>query len=102
MCWCRSLYINLVGLWLILVCATLCGLALYSIYKDCDPWMNNQVSALDQVGLHVLGKVVEGYPSSAAIITRHRQFKSHGGGNSDMLESCVRLRPQCEGITWRK
>uniref|UniRef100_A0A8C0EQ39 Solute carrier family 5 member 8 n=1 Tax=Bubo bubo TaxID=30461 RepID=A0A8C0EQ39_BUBBB len=45
-----SLYINLVGLWAILACAVLCGLALYSIYKDCDPWTAKQVSALDQVG----------------------------------------------------
>lgn len=52
-CWCRSLYINLVGLWAILVCATLCGLSLYSIYKDCDPWTAKQVSALDQVQPHI-------------------------------------------------
>lgn len=51
--WCRSLYINLVGLWAILVCATLCGLALYSIYKDCDPWTAKQVLALDQVQPHI-------------------------------------------------
>lgn len=56
MYWCRSLYINLVGLWAILACATLCGLALYSIYKDCDPWTAKQVSALDQVGPHVSGE----------------------------------------------
>lgn len=56
MSWCRSLYINLVGLWAILVCATLCGLALYSIYKDCDPWTANQVSALDQVWPQISGE----------------------------------------------
>ncbi|NXJ42192.1 SC5A8 protein, partial [Ciconia maguari] len=38
-----SLYINLVGLWAILACAALCGLALYSIYKDCDPWTAKQL-----------------------------------------------------------
>lgn len=48
------------GLWAILACATLCGLALYSIYKDCDPWMAKQVSALDQVGPHVSGEGGEG------------------------------------------
>lgn len=103
MCCCRSLYINLVGLWAILVCATLCGLALYSIYKDCDPWTANQVSALDQVGPHKLWeKMMERCPSSAALITRQRSVKSQGFGNSAMLENCVRLRPQCKGVTWRK
>ncbi|NWS74073.1 SC5A8 protein, partial [Crotophaga sulcirostris] len=44
-----SLYINLVGLWIILACAVLCGLTLYSIYKDCDPWTAKLVSAPDQL-----------------------------------------------------
>uniref|UniRef100_A0A8C3U8B0 Solute carrier family 5 member 8 n=1 Tax=Catharus ustulatus TaxID=91951 RepID=A0A8C3U8B0_CATUS len=57
-----SLYINLVGLWLILVCATLCGLALYSIYKDCDPWMNNQVSALDQLMPYLVLDILRDFP----------------------------------------
>lgn len=63
-CWHRSLYINLVGLWAILVCATLCGLSLYSIYKDCDPWSAKQVSALDQVRPCVsVGSKGQGHPS---------------------------------------
>uniref|UniRef100_A0A8C2N6T7 Solute carrier family 5 member 8 n=1 Tax=Capra hircus TaxID=9925 RepID=A0A8C2N6T7_CAPHI len=48
-----SLYINLVGLWVILVCSVLCGLALYSRYHDCDPWTAKKVSAPDQVQYHV-------------------------------------------------
>ncbi|NXO12447.1 SC5A8 protein, partial [Oriolus oriolus] len=57
-----SLYINLVGLWAILVCATLCGLALYSIYKDCDPWMANQVSALDQLMPYLVLDILRDFP----------------------------------------
>ncbi|NXH63541.1 SC5A8 protein, partial [Rhabdornis inornatus] len=57
-----SLYINLVGLWAILVCATLCGLALYSIYKDCDPWMDNQVSALDQLMPYLVLDILRDFP----------------------------------------
>ncbi|CAJ0952182.1 unnamed protein product [Ranitomeya imitator] len=45
-----SLYVNLVGLWAILCCAVLSGLAMYSIYKDCDPWTAKFVSAPDQDG----------------------------------------------------
>ncbi|NXP14131.1 SC5A8 protein, partial [Thinocorus orbignyianus] len=57
-----SLYINLVGLWAILVCATLCGLALYSIYKDCDPWSAKQVSALDQLMPYLVLDILRDFP----------------------------------------
>ncbi|KAJ7404617.1 Sodium-coupled monocarboxylate transporter 1 [Willisornis vidua] len=58
----RSLYINLVGLWAILACATLCGLALYSIYKDCDPWTAKQVSALDQLMPYLVLDILRDFP----------------------------------------
>ncbi|NWY55676.1 SC5A8 protein, partial [Chionis minor] len=57
-----SLYINLVGLWAILACATLCGLALYSIYKDCDPWSAKQVSALDQLMPYLVLDILQDFP----------------------------------------
>ncbi|NXY71188.1 SC5A8 protein, partial [Glareola pratincola] len=57
-----SLYINLVGLWAILACAALCGLALYSIYKDCDPWSANQVSALDQLMPYLVLDILRDFP----------------------------------------
>ncbi|XP_075284611.1 sodium-coupled monocarboxylate transporter 1 [Opisthocomus hoazin] len=57
-----SLYINLVGLWAILACVTLCGLALYSIYKDCDPWTSKQVSALDQLIPYLVLDILRDFP----------------------------------------
>ncbi|NXO32377.1 SC5A8 protein, partial [Cisticola juncidis] len=57
-----SLYINLVGLWAILACATLCGLALYSIYKDCDPWTAKQVLALDQLMPYLVLDILHDFP----------------------------------------
>ncbi|NWS15090.1 SC5A8 protein, partial [Pachyramphus minor] len=57
-----SLYINLLGLWAILACATLCGLALYSIYKDCDPWTAKQVSALDQLMPYLVLDILHDFP----------------------------------------
>ncbi|NWI49635.1 SC5A8 protein, partial [Calyptomena viridis] len=57
-----SLYINLVGLWAILACATLCGFALYSIYKDCDPWTAKQVSSLDQLMPYLVLDILHDYP----------------------------------------
>ncbi|KAM5336704.1 sodium-coupled monocarboxylate transporter 1 isoform 1-T1 [Glossophaga mutica] len=57
-----SLYINLLGLWVILVCAVLCGLALYSRYQDCDPWMNKEVSAPDQLMPYLVLDILQDYP----------------------------------------
>ncbi|KAM6145577.1 sodium-coupled monocarboxylate transporter 1 [Phoenicopterus ruber ruber] len=57
-----SLYINLVGLWAILACAALCGLALYSIYKDCDPWTAKQVSAPDQLMPYLVLDILHDFP----------------------------------------
>ncbi|XP_076970376.1 sodium-coupled monocarboxylate transporter 2 isoform X3 [Tamandua tetradactyla] len=44
-----ALYFNLLGLWIILVCAVFSGLIMYSFYKDCDPWTSGLVSAPDQL-----------------------------------------------------
>ncbi|NXA54181.1 SC5A8 protein, partial [Nothocercus julius] len=57
-----SLYINLVGLWVILTCAVLCGLVLYSLYKDCDPWTSKQISAPDQLMPYLVLDIFQGFP----------------------------------------
>ncbi|XP_067415189.1 sodium-coupled monocarboxylate transporter 1 [Emydura macquarii macquarii] len=57
-----SLYINLVGLWAILVCAMFCGLAMYSIYHDCDPWTAKRVSALDQLMPYLVLDILQDFP----------------------------------------
>ncbi|NXH20035.1 SC5A8 protein, partial [Bucco capensis] len=57
-----SLYLNLVGLWAILSCAVLCGLALYSIYKDCDPWTAKKVSATDQLMPYLVLDILHDFP----------------------------------------
>ncbi|XP_048644166.1 sodium-coupled monocarboxylate transporter 2 [Marmota marmota marmota] len=44
-----ALYFNLLGLWIILVCAVFSGLIMYSHFKDCDPWTSGMISAPDQV-----------------------------------------------------
>lgn len=45
----RSLYGNIIGLWLTVSLAVFSGLTMYSIYKNCDPLTNGDVGALDQV-----------------------------------------------------
>ncbi|XP_072257203.1 sodium-coupled monocarboxylate transporter 1 isoform X1 [Pyxicephalus adspersus] len=57
-----SLYVNLLGLWAILSCAVLSGLAMYSIYKDCDPWSAKYVSAPDQLMPYLALDILRDYP----------------------------------------
>ncbi|XP_054844994.1 sodium-coupled monocarboxylate transporter 1 [Eublepharis macularius] len=56
-----SLYINLLGLWAILACAVLCGLGMYSIYKDCDPWTAKCVSAPDQLMPYLVQDILQNF-----------------------------------------
>uniref|UniRef100_A0A8C3K331 Solute carrier family 5 member 12 n=1 Tax=Calidris pygmaea TaxID=425635 RepID=A0A8C3K331_9CHAR len=44
-----ALYLNLLGLWTVLMCAVFCGLVMYSYYKSCDPWTASFISAPDQL-----------------------------------------------------
>ncbi|XP_062951752.1 sodium-coupled monocarboxylate transporter 2 [Cynocephalus volans] len=44
-----ALYFNLLGLWIILLCAVFSGLIMYAYFKDCDPWTSGIISAPDQL-----------------------------------------------------
>ncbi|XP_066216648.1 sodium-coupled monocarboxylate transporter 2 [Saccopteryx leptura] len=44
-----ALYFNLVGLWIIAVCAVFSGLIMYAYFEDCDPLTSGTVSAPDQL-----------------------------------------------------
>ncbi|XP_066523224.1 sodium-coupled monocarboxylate transporter 2 [Hoplias malabaricus] len=44
-----ALYLNLLGLWVILFCAVGSGLIMYTFYSQCDPWTAGYVSAPDQL-----------------------------------------------------
>ncbi|NWI93790.1 SC5AC protein, partial [Pitta sordida] len=44
-----ALYLNLLGLWIVLACAVFSGLVMYSHYKSCDPWTADFISAPDQL-----------------------------------------------------
>lgn len=49
----RALYLNLLGLWIILFCAVISGLMMYAFYSHCDPWSSGLVSAPDQVMISI-------------------------------------------------
>ncbi|KAJ8381934.1 hypothetical protein SKAU_G00027120 [Synaphobranchus kaupii] len=57
-----SLYVNMVGLWVILLCSVFCGLCLYSIYQHCDPWTAGMVSAPDQLMPYLVLDILRDYP----------------------------------------
>ncbi|XP_056132666.1 sodium-coupled monocarboxylate transporter 1 [Lampris incognitus] len=57
-----SLYLNLLGLWAMLLCAVLAGLCLYSVYKSCDPWTAGLVSAPDQLMPYLVMDILRDYP----------------------------------------
>ncbi|KAM4018369.1 sodium-coupled monocarboxylate transporter 2 isoform 2-T2 [Anomaloglossus baeobatrachus] len=44
-----ALYLNLVGLWVILVCAVFSGLVMFAHYQGCDPWTAGFIEAPDQM-----------------------------------------------------
>uniref|UniRef100_A0A6Q2Y2N6 Solute carrier family 5 member 8 n=1 Tax=Esox lucius TaxID=8010 RepID=A0A6Q2Y2N6_ESOLU len=58
----RSLYINLIGLWVIMLCSVSAGLCLYSVYKNCDPWTAGMVSAPDQLMPYMVMDTLRDYP----------------------------------------
>ncbi|XP_029453335.1 LOW QUALITY PROTEIN: sodium-coupled monocarboxylate transporter 1-like [Rhinatrema bivittatum] len=57
-----SLYVNLVGQWVILTCAVLSGLCLYSVYRDCDPLTSKTVSQQDQLMPYLVMDILQDYP----------------------------------------
>ncbi|XP_041834064.1 sodium-coupled monocarboxylate transporter 1 [Melanotaenia boesemani] len=57
-----SLYINLLGLWSILLCSVFAGMCLYSVYKSCDPWTTGLISAPDQLMPYLVMDILADYP----------------------------------------
>ncbi|XP_076861034.1 sodium-coupled monocarboxylate transporter 1 isoform X2 [Brachyhypopomus gauderio] len=57
-----SLYMNLVSLWIINLCSVFCGLCLYSVYKNCDPWTAKGVTARDQLMPYLVLDILRDYP----------------------------------------
>ncbi|XP_069485452.1 sodium-coupled monocarboxylate transporter 1-like [Ambystoma mexicanum] len=57
-----ALYINLLGLWAILVCSVLCGLCIYSVYRECDPWTAGILTAPDQLLPYLVMDILHTYP----------------------------------------
>uniref|UniRef100_W5LAW5 Solute carrier family 5 member 8, like n=1 Tax=Astyanax mexicanus TaxID=7994 RepID=W5LAW5_ASTMX len=57
-----SLYVNMVGLWVTVSLAMLSGLTMYSIYKNCDPFINNDVGSSDQLLPYLVMDILAEFP----------------------------------------
>ncbi|XP_051548007.1 sodium-coupled monocarboxylate transporter 2 [Myxocyprinus asiaticus] len=57
-----ALYMNLMGLWIILFCAVVSGLIMYAFYSRCDPWSAGLVSAPDQLMPYFVMEVLGAFP----------------------------------------
>ncbi|KAG7226798.1 hypothetical protein INR49_014147 [Caranx melampygus] len=57
-----SLYVNMVGLWVTVSMAVFSGLAMYSIYKGCDPLTNGDISTPDQLLPYLVMDILAIYP----------------------------------------
>ncbi|KAL6474235.1 hypothetical protein MHYP_G00177960 [Metynnis hypsauchen] len=57
-----ALYLNLVGLWIILFCAVVSGLIMYAFYSHCDPWTAGYVSAPDQLMPYFVLDILGSFP----------------------------------------
>nr|XP_061840649.1 sodium-coupled monocarboxylate transporter 1-like [Nerophis lumbriciformis] len=57
-----ALFINLIGLWCVLLSSVLAGMCLYSLYRTCDPWTSGMVSAPDQLMPYLVMDILGDYP----------------------------------------
>ena len=57
-----ALYINMVGMMLLISCACLCGVALYAVYGDCDPLKLGLITSSDQLMPYFVMDHLKDYP----------------------------------------
>ncbi|KAM9859311.1 sodium-coupled monocarboxylate transporter 1 [Aulostomus maculatus] len=57
-----SLYVNMVGLWVTVSLAVFSGITMFSIYKNCDPLTNGDISAPDQLLPYLVMDILAAFP----------------------------------------
>ncbi|KAG7493486.1 hypothetical protein JOB18_009649 [Solea senegalensis] len=57
-----ALYVNMVGLWVTVSLAVVSGLVMYSIYRNCDPLSNDDISTSDQLLPYLVMDILAEYP----------------------------------------
>ncbi|XP_071959654.1 sodium-coupled monocarboxylate transporter 1-like [Antedon mediterranea] len=57
-----ALYINAFGLFTIVSLATMCGLVMYAVYRDCDPYTAGYVKQTDQLMPYLVMDILADFP----------------------------------------
>ncbi|XP_033096745.1 sodium-coupled monocarboxylate transporter 1-like [Anneissia japonica] len=57
-----ALYFNILGLFIIVSLASMCGLVMYAIYEDCDPYTAGYVSQTDQLMPYLVMDILAAFP----------------------------------------
>ncbi|XP_007503541.2 sodium-coupled monocarboxylate transporter 1-like isoform X1 [Monodelphis domestica] len=62
-----ALYLNLMGLYVVIICGVLCGLSLYSLYHDCDPYEAHVIKEEHQIVPFVAMDILSVEPGLAGL-----------------------------------
>ncbi|XP_078054931.1 sodium/iodide cotransporter-like [Mustelus asterias] len=57
-----AIFVNQIGLWIIMMSAGTCGIIMFVLYKDCDPVKAGHVSAPDQMMPYMVLDIFQTYP----------------------------------------
>lgn len=62
-----SLYVNFIGVSLLISCACLCGVALFGYYVNCDPLAEGKITKTDQLMPYFVMQELREYPGLAGL-----------------------------------
>ncbi|XP_078410881.1 sodium/iodide cotransporter-like, partial [Cetorhinus maximus] len=57
-----AIFVNQIGLWMIVTSAATCGIIMFTLYGDCDPVKAGRVSAPDQMVVYMVLDIFQTYP----------------------------------------
>uniref|UniRef100_UPI00398E3E45 sodium/iodide cotransporter isoform X1 n=1 Tax=Pristiophorus japonicus TaxID=55135 RepID=UPI00398E3E45 len=57
-----AILVNQIGLWLIVTSAATCGIIMFALYRDCDPFRAGHVAAPDQMMPYMVLDIFQNYP----------------------------------------
>uniref|UniRef100_UPI00398E9805 sodium/iodide cotransporter isoform X2 n=1 Tax=Pristiophorus japonicus TaxID=55135 RepID=UPI00398E9805 len=58
----EAILVNQIGLWLIVTSAATCGIIMFALYRDCDPFRAGHVAAPDQMMPYMVLDIFQNYP----------------------------------------
>ncbi|XP_061792859.1 sodium-coupled monocarboxylate transporter 1 isoform X1 [Nerophis lumbriciformis] len=102
-----SLYVNMVGLWVTVSLAVFAGLTMFSIYKKCDPFTNDDINSTDQLLPYLVMDILAVYPGIPGLFVA----AAYSGTLSTVSSSINALvavtvedfiRPICKNLTQKQ